>query len=160
MPKSLSKLTGFLLGLIFSCSIIAAGQVTLNPDHPDRYVVVKGDTLWHIAGRFLNEPWRWPDVWQVNPQIRNPHLIYPGDTLVLSFVDGKPQITVADETIPKDNKAGSDQAMDLKGSVVKLSPKVRTLAIPKAIHAIPIDAIQQFLTRPYVADKQQLDRAP
>ncbi len=156
MPKSINKLTGFFLGLIFSCSVATAGQVALSPDHPDRYVVVKGDTLWDIAGRFLSEPWRWPDVWQVNPQIQNPHLIYPGDTLVLSFVDGKPQITIAERNAP----TGPEQTEDLKGSVVKLSPKVRTSEIPKAIPAIPIDAIQQFLTRPYVADKKQLDDAP
>lgn len=153
MPKSLRKLAGFFLGLIFSCSVLAAGQVTLNPNHPDRYVVVKGDTLWDISARFLNEPWRWPEVWQVNPQIANPHLIYPGDTLVLSFVDGKPQISVANE-----NSAPAEDPA--KGSTVKLVPQVRTTAIPTAIPAIPIDAIQQFLTRPYVADKRQLDRAP
>lgn len=156
MPKSINKLTGFFLGLIFSCYVAAAGQVTLTPDHPDRYVVIKGDTLWDIAGRFLSEPWRWPDVWQANPQINNPHLIYPGDTLVLSFVDGKPQITVA-ERIPS---TASKKAGDLKGSVVKLSPKVRISEIPRAIPSIPIDAIQQFLTRPYVTEKQQLDNAP
>jgi hypothetical protein len=156
MPKSINKLTGFFLGLIFSCSVIAAGHATLNPNHPERYVVVKGDTLWDIAGRFLNEPWRWPDVWQANPQINNPHLIFPGDTLVLSFVDGKPQITVAG----RGASSNHDTAKDLKGSMVKLSPKVRTTPIPNAIPAIPIDAIQQFLTRPYVADKQQLDNAP
>ncbi len=165
MPKSLHKLTGFFLGLIFSCSAAAAGHVTLNPDHPDRYTVVRGDTLWDIAERFLNEPWRWPDVWQVNPQIANPHLIYPGDTIVLSFIDGKPQLSIADNSAPAMETApepepelpGSDQAI---GSLVKLSPRVRTAAIPKAIPAIPIDAVQQFLTRPYVADRAQLDRAP
>ncbi len=155
MPKSLNKLTGFFLGLIFSCSLAATGQQMLNPDHPDRYVVVKGDTLWDIAGRFLSEPWRWPDVWQANQQIQNPHLIYPGDTLVLSFIDGKPQITIASRS---DSSGG--QTEDLKGSVVKLSPKIRTTEIPKAIPAIPIDAIQQFLTRPYVSNKQQLENAP
>ncbi len=161
MPKSPYKLTGFFLGLIFSCSVIAAGQVTLNPDHPDYYVVVKGDTLWDISERFLNEPWRWPDVWQVNPQIANPHLIFPGDTIVLSFINGKPQLSVADtstptEQMPSDNQ-GNGQA---NGSLVKLSPKVRATPISKAIPAIPIDAVQQFLTRPYVADRAQLDRAP
>lgn len=158
MPKSIYKLTGFFLGLIFSCFVAAAGQATLNPNHPDRYVVVKGDTLWDIAGRFLNEPWRWPDVWQVNPQIQNPHLIYPGDTLVLSFIDGKPQITLAERA--SSATPASKQAEDLKGTVVKLSPKVRTSEIPKAIPAIPIDAIQQFLTQPYVADMHQLKNSP
>ncbi len=153
MPKSISKLTGFFLGLIFSCSVAAAGQATLAPNHPDSYVVVKGDTLWDIAGRFLVEPWRWPDVWQANPQIENPHLIYPGDVLTLSFIDGKPQITLNRGTAIEQNS-------DLAGSVVKLSPRVRSSEIPKAIPAIPLDAIQQFLSRPYVADKAQLDNAP
>ncbi len=161
MPKSPYKLAGFFLGLIFSCSVIAAGQVTLNPDHPDRYVVVKGDTLWDISERFLNEPWRWPDVWQVNPQIANPHLIFPGDTIVLSFVNGKPQLSVADNSMPVEQASGDSQAEDqAKGSLVKLSPRVRATQISKAIPAIPIDAVQQFLTRPYVVDKAQLDRAP
>jgi LysM domain len=159
MPKSLNKLAGFFLGLIFSCSVFAAGQVTLNPNHPDRYVVVKGDTLWDISERFLNEPWRWPDVWQANPQVANPHLIYPGDTLTLSFVDGKPQISVASDSSPTGDQA-SPAEDPAKGSTVKLTPQVRATAIPKAIPSIPIDAIQQFLTRPYVVDKRQLDRAP
>lgn len=157
MPKSLYKLTGFFLGLIFSCSVIAAGHVTLNPNHPERYTVVKGDTLWDISARFLNEPWRWPDVWQINPQIANPHLIFPGDTIVLSFINGKPQLSIAGNGIPAEDQSGPDQA---KGSLIKLSPSIRTTAISKAIPVIPIDAVQQFLTRPYVADKAQLDRAP
>jgi hypothetical protein len=162
MPKYLYKLTGFFLGLIFSCSVAAAGHASLNPNHPDRYTVVKGDTLWDIAERFLNEPWRWPDVWQVNPQISNPHLIFPGDTIVLSFVNGKPQLSVADDSMPATNPNDSAPTRDEgePGSLVKLSPQVRTTAISKAIPAIPIDAVQQFLTRPYVADKAQLDRAP
>ena len=78
------------MGLAFLLSGAAlAKPVTLRPDHPDRYVVVKGDTLWAISARFLRDPWLWPQVWSVNPQIRNPNLIYPGDTITLAYVNGQ-----------------------------------------------------------------------
>ncbi len=142
MPKLKTKLAGFILGLIFSGAALAADPVAVNPAHPDRYTVVAGDTLWDIAGRFLRDPWRWPDVWYVNPQIENPHLIYPGDIIEMTYVDGKPQLRL------------------LRGSEVKLSPKVRTSALQDAIPTIPIDAIYPFLTRPYVVGEKELEAAP
>src|SRR3982751_6819611 len=64
-----------------------AAAVELRGDHPDTYVVKRGDTLWDIAGRFLQRPWLWPEIWQANPQVKNPHLIYPGDVLSLAYLD-------------------------------------------------------------------------
>ena len=89
-----NKLIGFILGLLLTCSAFAAGPVVLNPTHPERYTVVKGDTLWDISAKFLRDPWLWPEVWYVNPQIENPHLIYPGDEIVLTYRDGQPILSL------------------------------------------------------------------
>ncbi|MDH3639747.1 MAG: LysM peptidoglycan-binding domain-containing protein, partial [Gammaproteobacteria bacterium] len=88
----------------------------LKPDHPDSYTVQQGDTLWGIAERFLSNPWHWPQLWQVNERIENPHLIYPGDVLVMTTVDGTPKLKVLR------NK-----------SVSRLSPQVRAQPYSDAI---------------------------
>src|SRR5690606_21455685 len=81
-----------LVALLTFVAVHAAESV-LRDDHPDRYVVQRGDTLWDIAARFLRAPWLWPEIWQANPQVANPHLIYPGDVLNLSYLGGRPQLT-------------------------------------------------------------------
>ncbi len=133
-----------LLVLLF-CVLLSWGalaeDVKLNPSHPDRYVVVKGDTLWDISARFLQTPWRWPDIWQANEQIANPHLIYPGDIIELSFIDGVPRLT-------------------LKRGDGKLSPSIRRSSLDDAIPAIPIDAIAPFLNNPRVMTQEEYDSAP
>lgn len=124
--------------------------VVLRPDYPERYVVVKGDTLWDISARFLRDPWYWPELWQNNPQVANPHLIYPGDVLTMYFIDGKPVLHV-------DRGDATDSS---KYPVVGLSPRIREESLDEAIPTIPLDAIAQFLTRPRVVTKEELDAAP
>lgn len=138
----------FLLAFLSLASISIADTVTLNPDRPDEYVVQKGDTLWDISARFLQEPWYWPTIWQGNPQIEDPHLIYPGDVVSLKFKDGQPILTV--------NASG----MGVNGRNVKLSPVVRYYDNDDAIPSIPVDAIQQFLTRPRVVTDEEMDKWP
>ncbi|MEE8233936.1 MAG: LysM peptidoglycan-binding domain-containing protein, partial [Gammaproteobacteria bacterium] len=138
----------FLLAFLSLASISIADTVTLNPDRPDEYVVQKGDTLWDISARFLQEPWYWPTIWQNNPQIANPHLIYPGDVVSLTFKDGQPMLTV--------NGSG----MVVNGRNVKLSPVVRYYDRDDAIPSIPVDAIQQFLTRPRIVTEKEMDDWP
>ncbi|MBJ6136315.1 LysM peptidoglycan-binding domain-containing protein [Marinobacter litoralis] len=117
-------------------------QPEFKADHPERYTVVKGDTLWDISGRFLNNPWYWPEIWHVNPQVANPHLIYPGDRLALVYIDGKPRIT----------KVASGD--------VKLSPQIRSEAIDTPIPAIPLDAIASFLTDTRIVSPEEINGAP
>ncbi len=137
MRKLLSVVSLFFL---FSFQLVFA-QVDLRPDRPERYTVVKGDTLWDISSRFLNSPWMWPEIWHVNPQIANPHLIYPGDVIGLVYIDGKPRLTTLERT-------------------VKLSPQVRSTPMESAIPAIPLDAINSFLSNNRIVKPEELEAAP
>jgi len=142
ISKSIShQLLILLLCTTFSAASLA--ESLLRDDHPKRYTVQKGDTLWDISGRFLRSPWRWPDIWHVNPQVANPHLIYPGDELELVYINGKPQLRM---------KRGN--------RTVKLSPNIRSTPWDGSIPTIPIDAIAPFLSRPYVLEEGQLENAP
>jgi len=117
-------------------------SVPLAPDAPSQYVVKKGDTLWDIAGVFLRDPWYWPEIWYVNPDIANPHLIYPGDVLNLVYVDGKPRITVG--------SAGA----------TRLSPQVRSSPLTDAVRSIPYDLLMTFVGRPSLLDKDTFRNQP
>ncbi|OWY40828.1 peptidoglycan-binding protein [Xenophilus sp. AP218F] len=120
-------------------------ELTLRPDAPTRYTVSKGDTLWGIAGHYLKSPWQWPRLWNMNKaDIRNPHLIYPGDVLTLGYVNGQPRLSLA---------SGASRE-------VKLSPQARIEDLDQAISSIPADAIEPFLKRPLVVDAAQFALAP
>lgn len=128
-------------------------SIQLATDHPREYTVKKGDTLWDIASLFLKDPWYWPEIWQRNPQVANPHLIYPGDILMLVFVDGKPQIQLAR---PEDGVV----RRQVEDRVVKLSPSIHRQSLNEAIPSIPADAVRQFLTRPRIVTTEEWAAAP
>lgn len=122
---------------------------------PDRYTVKKGDTLWDISSHFLKDPWLWPEVWYVNPKIRNPHLIYPGEIIALTWRDGKPTISIVGaEGAPPPPLPSTNL------TTVKLSPSAREEKLKRAIDTIPKSAIFPFLVRPYILDNAALSNAP
>ncbi|MFO1294884.1 MAG: LysM domain-containing protein [Rubrivivax sp.] len=122
----------------------------LAPNAPDAHTVQRGDTLWGISALFLKSPWRWPELWGMNlEQIRNPHLIYPGQVLVLEKRDGRATLRVA------------GAADGLPPGTVKLSPRVRVQTLDNgAIAAIPLHLIGPFLNEAVVFDDNELDAAP
>ncbi|HLD67262.1 MAG TPA: LysM peptidoglycan-binding domain-containing protein [Pseudomonas sp.] len=131
MRKSLLAL------LLLAAAGLAQAEVQLKEGHPERYTVVRGDTLWDISGKFLSQPWKWPEIWHANPQVENPHLIYPGDTLSLVYVDGQPRLML--------NRGAS------RGTI-KLSPQVRSTPMAEAIPTIPLEAINSFLISNRIMD--------
>ncbi len=145
-------------------------QVELKPDYPEKYVVVRGDTLWDISARFLKDPWMWPKLWHFNPHIANPHLIYPGDILTIIFINGKPMLQVTRNgqvvSMPVEGTAESAAVPPevLKSGqrypTVKLSPRVREQGLDEAIPTISINVIGPFLTRPRVVAEGELEMAP
>jgi hypothetical protein len=138
--------TALFVALVLGLSVASAQQpdprqtgnvLGIKADAPDQYVVQRGDTLWGIAGKFLSEPWRWPDIWRLNKdQIRNPHLIYPGNVVRL------------------------DRATGML-SIDRLEPRVRVEPLTaEAIPTIPLKVIEPFLARPLVIERGGLDKAP
>jgi LysM repeat protein len=128
-------------------TIATGSQIPLSADAPDQYVVKPGDTLWDISKVYLRDPWYWPEIWYLNPQVANPHLIYPGDVLKLIYVDGQPRLTVAERA------QGGDGSK-------RLSPQVRREPLSRAITSIPYDIIAGFAGRPVLLDADQVADAP
>jgi len=142
---ALRAMLGLIIPALFSASIFA-DTLNINPNHPDQYTVVKGDTLWDISGKFLQHPWQWPELWRNNPQIKNPHWIYPGDTLYFSYVNGEPRLSLA---------PGGDG-----GEQPNLTPHIRESDIKEAIPMIHSDEIAQFLSSPKVVTAEEIASAP
>ena len=135
--------------------------IHVKTSHPRQYTVKKGDTLWDISSQFLRDPWYWPEIWHKNRQVQNPHLIYPGDVLTLIYVNGRPQIAVdstAQQKITHTTRTVETGVRPLR--VVKLSPSIRKQGLDASVVTIPGDAIRQFLTKPRVITKEELDSAP
>jgi nucleoid-associated protein YgaU len=148
--KALKKPVLILLGVALVFFNSWAEDPILRDDHPDSHEVVKGDTLWDIANRFLNNPWMWPELWHANPQIENPHLIYPGDMIKLVYMEGEPRLTV---------KRG-DRTYKMSPGDVKLKPKIHVMPLEQPIPAIPLDIIDPFLSSSRVLDPGVLESAP
>lgn len=138
-----------LLAGLHSFPAAAQDELVLTESPPERYVVVKGDTLWDISARFLRDPWRWPDIWGLNrDQIRNPHWIYPGDVIVLDFSGGTPRL-----------RFEGDRDWELLTQ--RLSPRIRTETLPlSAIQSIPAAKLQAFVSQPLIVDEYELANAP
>jgi hypothetical protein len=115
----------------------------LRPDAPMNYTVKRGDTLWDISSVFLKDPWFWPEIWQINPQVENPHLIYPGDVLSLAVGAG-----------------GDARVFISQYSGARLQPRLRSETLDGPIDTIPFAAIAAFLSKPSVLTKDQALKAP
>ncbi|MFA5632581.1 MAG: LysM domain-containing protein [Porticoccaceae bacterium] len=154
MKKILAALAGFALwaGAAFADDVFRDGA-------PQRYTVQKGDTLWGISAMFLSDPWKWPEIWSANPQIENPHLIYPGDIVALTYVDGVPRLTLERDGVTASSGASS-VAAPTTGRTVKLVPQIREISHEEAIPAIPLDTVNSFLVRTRVVQPGELEAAP
>jgi hypothetical protein len=136
-----SIISALFLGFSATCALAqSSAPIELAADAPDRHVVVTGDTLWGIANKFLQDPYRWPEVWRMNgDEVRNPHRIYPGQVIVLDRSGAQPQLRL--------------------GRLIKVEPQIYSEDIKKEIPAIPHDAIEPFLSEPLIVEAETLAKA-
>ena len=176
LRKSITALAFFLIAgaLWAQPAKPPSTPLALKEDAPDRYVVVPGDTLWGISGRYTDSPWRWPELWGLNrEQIQNPHLIYPGYVILLDRARGRLTIGAPGTpgTAAPDTTGGTPGTAAAPGpavstaptapGVVRLSPRARGENLSKEmIPSIPAGAIEPFLSRPLVVEPDGLDKAP
>lgn len=159
-------------------------NVYLRNTHPVQYTVKKGDTLWDISSKFLQNPWIWPQIWDANPQIENPHLIYPGDIISLVYVNGEPRLhverpgsvptSVASESTPGDRSTAhtaettgvevtetlTEELTEDGLKIVKLSPQIRYEEQDQAIETVEASTIQTFLAHPKILSSEEYEGLP
>ena len=123
--------------------VAADKRVELKDNHPEKYTVHPGDTLWDISAKFLKDPWLWPSVWYANPKIANPHLIYPGDVISLVYINGKPQLRI-----------------DRGRPLVKMTPQGRVIPLNRPIPSIPVNAVAPFLNHNRIITRKEYKEAP
>lgn len=156
LKKSITRVLGCAAWLIAGAAFAqgATAPLELAPDAPDKHVVVKGDTLWGISGRFLKSPWRWPEIWQMNrEQIANPHLIYPGDVVYLDRSGDQPRLRLGRQ-VGQGSSGGA-------GDPSRNQPSVRSSPLEReAIPTLDLSSIQVFLNRPLVVDEEGLKTHP
>ncbi len=128
-------------------SISSASAIDLKPGHPIDYVVKDGDTLWDLSQKYLSDAWMWPEIWELNEQIDNPHLIYPGDVIGLVYKGQEVKISI------KKRSAAA------KG-VIRLSPSTRISSLASAIPPIPMTAVSSFMTSSRIVKSKELEEAP
>ncbi len=144
MIKIINRFT-FFMCLSFGSVLVHAEEAKLQDNPPAKYYVKERDTLWDISNLFLQNPWAWPEIWHINEQIRDPHLIYPGDEISLVYIGEQPKLMVT--------------SRDPSVNTVKLSPQKRSYQISSTIPTIPLDKVASFLTSARVVDKQTLGSA-
>lgn len=151
-----NKMAPYKTLLLILCLLTgpALAEKPWNDEHPKEYIVKEGDTLWGIADLFLTDPWKWPEIWHINHQIENPHLIYPGDIIKMVYIGGKLKLT-----LDRPGFSSNNHASVLDDGTIKLSPKTRVSKLDSVIPAIPLDAVQSFLVNNRVVSKETLEEA-
>lgn len=153
-----------LVASLLAGSAFAADSqpVDIKDTAPERYTVQKGDTLWDISNRYLKDPWRWPEIWEVNPQVRNPHLIFPGDKLLLCRIEERSVVAV-------DAGGGCAEVAErmtgratarVDANTGKLLPQIRSEPLSVAIPAVSLQSIRAFLSGSRVVNVEDFEKAP
>jgi len=147
-----------------------ADELQLNEEAPTTYIVEEGDTLWDISSIFLEQPWLWPKLWRLNPEINNPHLIYPGDILRLVYDEqGEPQLIVEEEPLPVEDVVEEPiiveepvvvEVQPREKPTIKLTPQARKQLKQKPITTLPLHVIAPYMKYDHLLSQEQVDTLP